>query len=536
MELIKFPFALLNSFKVSQKIAGVYLQDSGSGLPVTSKGTALRKNQSWTFEIASDYAPTSQGGVFGYLKNNATGKYLAVLVNQQGCVAKLSDKPTARNGALPYELFEVRSYPDGRWALVTRRGQSLADVKKEYYFGDEGAEIVHAEVPAPADWLNAPMPSPAQLWNVQLDMHPQINIRSLSDKGYIHVNKFDTMDTKEIIPWGADAMITLTFFPECGLYGLQAFNGLFLTETGVLKFHFPLTPDLLFALEIRPGSIFAFRNVASGLYLSSAKGDIIKARGKTVAGDTELFTFEDSRPQIKIKTSEGLLRVVTSGTGFISKKDLSPAEDDAHRFQIEARSDVGSNQWSIRTAKNTFWALDASGTIRSDGATNKDFFTIEWLGACIAIKAANGKYVSVDGKGLMATGFKPCLFIWELINRPLLVMRTAAGYVSCNFSPDGPGSVFKCNFPNPRVFFCQIKAGLVGLRTVQVPVYKSTVGNMLEPRPHWLHLGKSPVIDLVYHNDKEYNLPAHARFEMQIVDDTHMVLRYQEKYFQAQKN
>lgn len=69
-----------------------------------------------------------------------------------------------------------------------------------------------------------PAPPADRLWIVQLAMHPQVCMRNVNKNRYVHLaDDGKSLETNEVIPWGADAMITLQFFPE-GRYGLMVFT------------------------------------------------------------------------------------------------------------------------------------------------------------------------------------------------------------------------------------------------------------------------------------------------------------------------
>jgi hypothetical protein len=144
--------------------------------------------------------------------------------------------------------------------------------------------------------------------------------------------------------------------------------------------------------------------------------------------------LEDSHPQIKMTASvAGKLKKLSVKTGV----ELAASQvdsNDTEMFQIEINDD---GTWCLRCCKNTFWIMDDAGAIKSD-APNKDAatskFTIEWRDERLAMKAQNGK--SLEGKtngAVTATASvltEDCMFVYELTNRPNLVLRGKYGFVN----------------------------------------------------------------------------------------------------------
>jgi len=60
-------------------------------------------------------------------------------------------------------------------------------------------------------------------------------------------------------------------------------------------------------------------------------------------------------------------------------------------------------------------------------------FLVEWHGPKIAIKALNGKYVTVLPNGALKaesdTMTEECMYIYEIVNRPKLVLRGEQGFM-----------------------------------------------------------------------------------------------------------
>ncbi len=95
--------------------------------------------------------------------------------------------------------------------------------------------------------------------------------------------------------------------------------------------------------------------------------------------------------------------------------------------------------WSV--APDT--GLVAASAATKDATTQ---FQIEFLGDRLAFKASNGKYVSQKKNGAIyaiaekASAEDASTFIWEIINRPTLILRGEQGFVGTNAS-----GVLECN-------------------------------------------------------------------------------------------
>jgi fascin 1/2 len=172
--------------------------------------------------------------------------------------------------------------------------------------------------------------------------------------------------------------------------------------------------------------------------------------------------------------------------------------------------------WAFRTHKDKYWSLgnDADGSIHCDhdaktGFSSAQYFTIDWLGPRIAIKASNGKYiVSMPNGNLRATGGSNAVpfggdsskqisqYVWELINRPQLVIRTAQGFVNTKKS-----GALECNCPEPEIFQCHVTQGMVQIASDNGKYWKTTPTGMCAT-------GTEP----------EY-------FEMELLDNTRMTLK-----------
>lgn len=306
------------------------------------------------------------------------------------------------------EEFEIEVQPDGRWALKSAHG---------YYCGGAGESIDAFTKEIAQD----------RLFVVNLAMHPQVCIWNVNRKTYLHLEG-EVVNADEPIPWGADATITLVFFDDTGKYGLKTCDSRFLKSDGTLTVT-DTDPTIQYTLDMFGGQM-AFR-ASNNLYLTCLGGKgTCRATKQGPPGKDELFVLEDSHPQIKMTSWQGKkVSIRSSVEATANQTDTT----DAERFQIEIDS---NGLWNLRTNKNTFWYTAEDGTIMTDGPSKDGAntkFTIDWLNNSIAIKSSNGKYISVKKNGGLvakdAAVGEESTFVYELINRPLLVLRGQHGFV-----------------------------------------------------------------------------------------------------------
>jgi len=439
------------------------------GFRINANGTSLKRKQIWYLEAD----PSSEKV---YFRSNL-GRYLSTTA--AGAFTGDAESKGAN------EQFEIQVQPDGRWALLGAHG---------YYAGGVGEKLdAYTKVIAED-----------RLWIVQLAMHPQVNLLNVNRKRYVHLSE-GALATDEDIPWGEDATITLAFF-EGGKYGLQASNGQFLAASGALKDN--ADADTRFILKFH-GEQVSFQG-NNGLYLTAigAKG-VLKAQKESISKD-ELFVLQDSHPQLKLKAASNKRRVsVRAGIEVSANQDTVT---DAEYFQVEINKTT--KQWSFRTHKNVFWSVGEDGTINANAKERsaKEWFNIEWLGPKIAIKAANGKYVSTKKNGgLAATGSsssdEDSQYIWEIINRPRLVLRGEHGFLGTN-----PSGVVQCNKSVPEVFTLHVTAGVSHISASNGKYWQVGGDNVTAS-------GSEP-----------------TEFYLELVEHSKMLVRYGDKYLQGFQN
>ena len=155
-----------------------------------------------------------------------------------------------------------------------------------------------------------------ELWTVQLSVHPQVHLRNVNRKRYAHVCE-DQLQVTQTIPWADKSLLFLDFVAD-GRYALRTFDNRYLQTSGELSAE--LGDEAKFTLEIRSGQTagLAFRD-CHGRYLTGVGATaVMKGRNKTVGKD-ELFTLEDTHPQIVLTAWNGKKVSIKQGEegGFV---------------------------------------------------------------------------------------------------------------------------------------------------------------------------------------------------------------------------
>lgn len=405
---LKWTMGLINS-------ANKYLTAETFQCKVTCNGTTLKKKQIWTMEKV--------GGDVIALKSSA-GKYFTS--DKDGKV----DASGEEIGADQKFVFETQ--PDGKVAI-----RSEAHGR---YIGGTGDNISGFDQTV----------SPINLFTIHLAVHPQINIRNVNRKTYMHLHEAgdsSEMRCNEEIPWGYDAVIILEF--HSGKYALRASNTQYLNNTGQLTEE--ITKNALFQIVFK-GSQVAFQDF-NGKYLTAVGAHAVVQSRKGNIGKDELFELMDSRPQVQLIASNGKYLSIREGIEVRAKQ----AEvTDKEIFQMEP-ADLndfsGNGKWYFRSCNKKLWAATGSSlNSDQDKVSDNCLFSVEWMGPMIALKASNGKYVSIKPNGQMAANSAEigdnCKFVFEFINRPILVLRGEFGFVGVK----GGSGTLECNRSQYDVF------------------------------------------------------------------------------------
>uniref|UniRef100_A0A674JSR2 Fascin actin-bundling protein 2, retinal n=1 Tax=Terrapene triunguis TaxID=2587831 RepID=A0A674JSR2_9SAUR len=260
-QVLKIQFGLINC-------QNRYLTAESFGYKVNASAPSLKRKQIWTLE--QDEADSSVVFLRSHL-----GRYLAA--DKDGKVSCEAEKP-GRDGR-----FTIVTQSDGRWALQSQP-------YKRFFGGSEDRLSCFAQAV-----------TEAELWTVHLAIHPQANLLSISRRRYAHLSALeDEISTDSNIPWGVDALITLTFQNQ--RYCLRACDNRYLQNDGALV---PEPgPRTGYTLEFKAGKL-AFKD-CNGKYLAPmGPTGTLKAGRSSKPGKDELFDLEESHPQVVFLASNG---------------------------------------------------------------------------------------------------------------------------------------------------------------------------------------------------------------------------------------
>jgi len=401
---------------------GKYLTSETFGNVLNVSAEKMKRKQQWHLEHV--------GGADAemiYIKSH-TNKYLTALPG--GEVSCKAETPGAN------EEFRVESQLDGKWALKSSSGNYLGGTK----------ELNLTQIKCFDKAI-----APDNLFKINLAHHPQVVLQNVQRKQYLHAHENEMITADELIPWGSDALVTLCFLDD-GRYALMAEDGKYVAKDG--QFSNTLDDNTMFIIEFFGGKIAL--KTAEGKYLCPfGKSGLLKDL-RSVATQEDVWMMEDSEPQIKLKTHRG--RRVSIRAGIEISSHFGEAQDP-EIFQIEP---VDNLHWRFKTHESKYWSMTADGKIVSNHVGplgDNETFVIEWSGPNLAMKAANGKYLVVLPNGcLKANGNElapESSYIWEIINRPQLVLRGEQGFVAVT-----AGGTVECNKSRPEVFTMHVTAGM----------------------------------------------------------------------------
>lgn len=416
-ETLKWTFGLINS-------ANKYLTGETFQFKVTANGNTLKKKQLWTLERVGENEIALKSHLGRYLSTDKDGKV---------------DAAAEEIGA--DQKFEFITQDDGK--IVIR------SVTHGRYFGGTGDQLTGYDKEI----------GPTDLWTLHLAMHPQINLRNANRKTYCHLDG-DEIRCDEEIPWGFDCMLVLEF--HGGRYALRAPNSLFLSRTGKLVDR--LSDDTLYTLVFRNAQV-AFRD-CKGKYLTAVGAHaVVMSRKDTISKD-ELFVLEDSHPQVRLTAGNGKYVSIRDATHEVRANQSEFT--DAELFQLEAidRSDRSGNvKWAFHSKDKKYWNSEATVVSNQDNFSAPTAqFEIVWMGPLIALKASNGKYVSVKPNGQLSANSPEltdkCKFVLEFMNRPIIVLRGEFGFIGVK----GGSGILDCNRSQYDIFAVEGTAGTYNIQ------------------------------------------------------------------------
>ncbi|CAM4554911.1 unnamed protein product [Lepidochelys kempii] len=388
-QVLKIQFGLINC-------QNRYLTAESFGYKVNASAPSLKKKQIWSLE--QDEADSSVVFLRSHL-----GRYLAA--DKDGKVSCEAEKP-GRDGR-----FAIATQSDGRWALQSQP-------YKRFFGGAEDRLSCFAQAV-----------TEAELWTVHLAIHPQANLLSVSRRRYAHLSALeDEISTDSNIPWGVDALITLTF--QSQRYCLRACDNRYLRNDGALVLE--PGPRTGYTLEFKAGKL-AFKD-CDGKYLAPmGPTGTLKAGRSSKPGKDELFDLEESHPQVCFLASNGRYVSIRQGVNVSANQD----EEMTHEtFQMQI--DRETKKCIFHSNAGSSWTLVSHGGIQvtATSVAANTMFDIEWRGRRVALKASNGKYICAKKNGQLAAVSDSVgedeEFVLKLINRPILVLRGDHGFVCCH--------------------------------------------------------------------------------------------------------
>jgi len=124
-----------------------------------------------------------------------------------------------------------------------------------------------------------------------------LNLYCAGRQKYVHLaSDGSALHTDELIPWGQDALIELEF--REGRYCIKSCDGRYLHTTSRLVDE--ANNDTMFTFEVKTiGQLsgLAFKDSAGKYLTATGSKGVVQARNRSIGKD-ELFTVEDSQPQV----------------------------------------------------------------------------------------------------------------------------------------------------------------------------------------------------------------------------------------------
>lgn len=371
---------------------GKYLTAEKFGNQISATGLSLRQKQMWVF------VQSPEGGSKGYLRS-PQNVYLET--NKHGDVKCESEEMDSSF------VFDVSVSDDGKW--------TFRDMFGKYFSGNSERLYTTADQ----------KPNAESYWAIHLAAHPQVNMKSVSRKRYVHHHE-EELRCNVDIPWGHEAVMTLEF--TNGMYSIRCSGGILNGLTGEISD--TRTDDCMFVLAIRDNS-FAFR-ATNGKYLTvyGPTGKLIAT--KASVGKDELFLLEQSAAQCVLVASND--KKVSHRQGIDLTANQMMEAENTETFQI-GYHEGDRNKVTFQARDNKYWKSTGKGiNVNAPNPTPECFFQMEWIGNKIALKSNNDKYLKITSGGTVqpvadSTSDPTALYQLELANRHILVLRCEHGYI-----------------------------------------------------------------------------------------------------------
>ena len=159
----------------------------------------------------------------------------------------------------------------------------------------------------------------------------------------------------------------------------------------------------------------------------------------------------------------------------------------------------------MRTHQNLFWTVQDDGSLTGSSQTRdaRNWFKIDWLGDKIALYSTyNNKYIATKKNGALAAigasnSTAETNYVWELINRPTLVLRGEYGFIGTL-----PSGVLECNKSTPEEYLMHITKGVAYISGSNGKYWKVNGDNITvngtEPTPFFLELSDLSKLKIKY--------------------------------------
>lgn len=334
--------------------------------------------------------------------------------------------------------------------LVTQDGKIVIVTARGFLFGGKGEAL---------DAFTKKMDED-RAWTLQLAIHPQVCIRHVTRKRYIHVSgeKSNQMTTDEDLPWGSDPLVTINSF-EDGRYALQTDAGSFLSFNGELKAQ--VDESCKYSIEFSKDDVgkILFKGSNNKYLTALGAAGTLKATRDEASRD-DLFALEDSQPQFKLKNIKWAKFASVKVSLEVQCNQSVAGDTEFFQFEI----DQASKKWSIRASSGLFWTCGLDGSIKATTELaqrgDREWFSVSWQGPRLCLTACNGKLVTVKANGACAAmdsvPSDENTFQFEIINRPKLVLRGEHGFVGAL----AQSGALDCGKSMAEVFTMHVAAGI----------------------------------------------------------------------------
>uniref|UniRef100_A0A670HS48 Fascin-like domain-containing protein n=1 Tax=Podarcis muralis TaxID=64176 RepID=A0A670HS48_PODMU len=354
--------------------ANRYLTAEPFRFQVAATGKQLKPRQLWVLQFVSPQGAGAAGPGEGAGQKlhliSALKRYLAADAN--GKVTCDQDKPG------PQTFFLLHQYPDGKVSLQNEQS-------KRYLGGAEENVTCFAQAA-----------TETEKWTLHLAVHPNVAMYNPNRKRYVRCDdKTGVLRCDRDMPWGAESVITIYYD-----FRVQ------------ILFPDHVTPQTLYSLEVH-GGLVALRD-EEGKYLTGREGSMRTVK-MDKPGREELFSMESSPAQVSMRSS--------STNKFICCR---PGADLYANAMAVGNTEIFQVLFDDTTKKVCF---------RSHSGAYMSLVSVPATHYEEQHKRKGGKIVLFESQvrpmlkvSLVPSG-KSEDFLLVLVNRPLLVLHSDAGYV-----------------------------------------------------------------------------------------------------------